>query len=185
MLYQSTYDNLLKLVHSVGVINANQIKDFFADAPDAKKVEYYIRKLIVNREIVVSDTNDNDLMCKSAPVPVKDEIARRIRSLWVPVSMRSANIREIVTLPFPMSYLFITTDNEFYDVAAITSRADALLVDSFWKYYSVNDENEEDPVYHIALLNKEEDAVYLKGLPFDAYCTIDAKGKVTYKSVDD
>ena len=181
MIYESTIDNLLMLIRSSGEIKMEQVLHFFRDAVDKQKIPYYIDQLRLSRMLDVDEASGTvgphtNIKLKS------EEVRMRIRAFWVIASFGSANIREITTLGYPSQFLFISDDNEAYDITFCNSKLEAQLAKREWQL-SVP-KGEIDYVNHIALVSDERVGELLEPYGFTSYCVLEQEHRPRYYTWD-
>ena len=178
MLYESTPNNITAFMHAVGVANKEQILKFFSDVPDAINIEYYLEQLVKNRLLDYDEYKK--LYSWHAMAQINDAEKRlRIHALWVIVSFRSNQIREISVLLYPSQFLFVTHENEVYDITVCYSKTDASLAARKLRMSRI--EGVEDDINHIAVVNSDVLGVEIGAYGiFDSYCILDKAHKPRY-----
>lgn len=177
MLYESTLDNILALVHATGYIQKEQLLRFFSDVKDSINVEYYLAQLVKNR-LMDCDERTNIISWHGIRKIRSSEVQRRIQSLWILVSFRSMNVRDITLLPYPAQYMFVTHANDVYDVTTISSREEAAVAQKKMRLGQI--EGVEDDVNHIAIVDNEALGQELGPYGFDSYCLLDLAHRPRY-----
>ena len=111
MLHEQTPVNLAKLVREVGVVKREQLVRFFSDAEPDHIINYYIRIMTGNRLFKYDEATDI-VRWHNTPKVILEEENNRIAAFWIPVSFRSKNVKEIMVLPYPFQFLFITHESQ-------------------------------------------------------------------------
>lgn len=177
MLYELTSDNIIALVRAVGYINREQLLRFFSDATDPSVTDYYIDQLCKTR-MFDYDENKNIVSWHMA-CPISDnEIKRRVRALWVVASFKSKNIRDITLLSYPLQFMFVTHEEDVYDLAVLSSKEEAAVAQR--KLRGLRIEGVEDDINHIAIVDTETLGKSLGNYGFDSYCVLDRSYKPKY-----
>ena len=177
MLYEATPNNLRLAVRTAGYLAREQLIRFFSDTDDALNVEYYIREFVAER-ILDYDEKVDVLSWHSGPKVGAADIANRIKAFWIITSFRSKAVKEILLLPYPSQFIFITSDNAVYDISVCSSTMEAMLVERNRKMTLC--EGVEDEVNHIAIVNSERLGEQLGAYGFDSYCTLDREHRPHY-----
>lgn len=177
MIYESTINNLIVLVRSIGALSIDQIEYFFRDAADKDNIPYYINQLAKSR---VFDVDEQEgIVMSHGQTHMKDyEKKKRIHAFWVVAEFGSENVREIIPLAYPSQILFITTDNEVYDLTVCLVASDAQLAYRDRKT-SVPD-GVIDLVNHIAIVASRQEGEALSAYEFDSFCVLDVNKKPQY-----
>lgn len=177
MLYESTPDNMTALVRTVGYISKEQMLRFFRDVDDPVRNDYFIKQLWKNRLFDIDDAK-GIISWHMGPKINEREIKRRIRAFWVIASFKSKNIRDVILLSYPFQFMFVTHNNEVYDIAVLSSKEEATVAQrklSMWRVEGV-----EDDVNHIAIVGTEAFGKTLEPYGFDSYCVLDRSYKPKY-----
>lgn len=167
MIYKNTPDNIIYILRKVGALKKEQLIRFFSDAEDSFNVPYYIEELIDERVIDYNEKYDI-LSWHNAHIKIGPEMARDIKAFWIPASFKSSKVLDIIPVPYPSQFLFITHDNKVYDITVCDSELQGMMAESVRKLYQVD--GMEDEVFHIAVINHKEDNKEIAGFGFDAYC---------------
>lgn len=170
MLYEATPENLRSLVRTANTLEREQVIRFFSDAVDGFNVPYYINQAIAKRVFDYDEAKDT-IRWHTAPKITDSEIKNRIRAFWIIASFRSRNVREINLMPYPSQFLFITHENEVYDLTVCYSKMDANLAARNRKLYQF--EGVEDEVNHIAIVPNEVVGKDIAPFGFDSFCVYD------------
>lgn len=171
MIYESTVDNLVMLVRSIGEVRRDQLLRFFRDADDADSVDYYVTQLAKERVLDIN-TRKNHVKFHSSPAIKDAEIVKRITAFWVVADFGSNNIREVVTMEYPSQILFVTSSNDVYDLTVCSTRMDAQLALRARKLSLP--EGIEDVINHIAIVSTQKEGEALAPYQFDSFCLLDA-----------
>lgn len=178
MLYESTPNNMIAMVRSVGYVGRDQLVRFFSDVADSVRIEYYIKQLGKSRLFDIDEAK-NIISWHMGPKINEREIKRRIRAFWVIASsFRSEGIRDVTLLPYPSQFMFVTHKNEVYDLTVLSSKEEATVAQrkhSMWKIDGV-----EDDVNHIVIVDSEALGKSLDAYGFDSYCVLDRSYKPKY-----
>ena len=177
MIFEATPDNLRLLVRTAGCLQKEQLLRFFSDTDDTLNVEYYIRELVAQR-IMDYDEGKDRVSWHTAPKIKEPAVHARIWTFWVPVSFRSKAIKDIILLPYPSQFLFITHGNDVYDVSFCSGTTDAMLMERNRR--ATLCEGIDDEVNHIAVVNSEGIGRQLGAYGFDSYCVLDRNFKPQY-----
>ena len=180
MRYVETPANLRELLHICGSLKVDQIYRFFSDTVDSGNLEYYIQSLI-DYNLADFDEGKGILSWhKSSNEPTLTEanMKDRITAFWVIASFYSGNIREIIPMNYPSQFMFITADNQVYDLSVIASKSVANIWARTQKIYQI--QGVEDEVNHIAIVNSKSLGEDLGPFGFDSYCTFDKNHLPTY-----
>ncbi len=171
MIYEATIDNLVMLLKTVGELNRDQLLRFFRNAHDSRNVDFYITQLCKDR-VLDYDEARNRVRFHKAP-KIKDvEISKRIQAFWIIASFGSENVREVALLEYPSQFIFITHDNEVYDLTVCLTRSDAQMAVRYRKSCMI--EGMPDDINHIAIVNTIEEGEALSAYGFDSYCILDS-----------
>ena len=179
MLYEATPDNLRLVVRTAGTLLREQICRFFSDTDDSLNVEYYIKELTAQRIFDFEEEKDT-VSWHTAPRVNETSVQARIQAFWIIASFRSRAVKEIVLLPYPSQFLFLTHTNDVYDISVCTGTTDAMLVKRM-RQATVCD-GVEDEVNHIALVSSDRVGRQLGAYGFDSYCTLDGNRKPQYRT---
>ena len=179
MLYEATPDNLRLVVRTAGALAREQLLRFFSDTDDTLNVEYYIKELVAQR-IFDYDQGKDIVSWHTAPQAAPSLVSSRIQAFWIIVSFRSKYIKEIVLLPYPSQFLFITHGNDVYDISFCSGTTDAMLVKRARE--ATLCEGLPDEVNHIALVSSEKVGQQLGAYGFDSFCVLDQDHKPQYRT---
>ena len=177
MLYEQTIDNLTALIRELGVVKHQQLLNFFSDSVTVKELNYYLQ-MLMRYHMILYDKQTKIIQWHCAPKRRQEEQDRRIESFWIPVSFQSKNIKEIISLAYPFQLLFITHEDEIYDVASCNDTGTAQICKL--RMAMASQEGLEDEVNHILLTNNEETGKKLCGYGFDSFCVLDEKKRPCY-----
>ena len=177
MLYEQTPVNLEMLVREIGVVHRVQLVRFFSDVETERKMNYYIKCLMDDHKLIYEKEHDI-LRWHASPRFIFEERERRIRAFWLPTSFKSTNIKEIIILQYPFQFLFITHDDELYDVAVCDDSSTAFLCRKRIEMSLVD--GIEDEVNHILLTRSESTGRKLNGYGFDSFCVLDDENNPRY-----
>lgn len=177
MIYESTPDNIAVLLNAVEVASEAQLLRFFADASDAHNVEYYLSLLTKNR-ILDYDENKKRFSWHNAPKLSESVIQSRIKAFWAPAALMSGSVREISLLPHPSQFMFVTSENEVYDLTVCSSKTDAALAAKKRRLWEI--EGVRDEVNHVAIVDNETVGRELGDYGFDYFCVFDKNFKPRY-----
>ena len=179
MLYEATPDNLRLVVRTAGTLLRDQLLRFFSDTDDSLNVEYYIKELAAQR-IFDYDDGKETVSWHTASRVTEAVAQARIQAFWIIASFRSRAVKEIVLLPYPSQFLFLTHTNDVYDISCCTGTTDAMLVKRARQ--ATICEGVEDEVNHIALVTSERVGRQLGAYGFDSYCVLDGNCKPQYRT---
>ena len=178
MLYESTPNNIAAFMHAVGVAKKQQILKFFSDVPDAVQIEYMLDQLVKDRLLDYNESTEIYNWHTMAKINDSDK-RLRILALWVIASFRSNQVREISLLLYPSQFLFVTHDNEVYDITVCHTKSEAALAARKLRMSRI--EGVEDDINHIAVVNSDALGVEIGAYGiFDSYCILDKAHKPRY-----
>lgn len=182
MIYKYTIDNILSLMQNMGTLGKEQLKRFFSSELEPNRVEYLLNQLEI-KHILIPDKKDETYTFVGAAPYSKDSAERLMTAFWVLVAAGSINVREVILTRYPTQFLFITHDNNAYDVTVVYTEHEAILAQRVRSETIVR--GLKDIVTHVAILRSREDAKLLKNCGFDNYCIIDPLTKnVKYYQLD-
>ena len=190
MIYERAYDNIRLTISTARSIKKSQLVRFFQNQCSEKQIDYYLENLS-NSNFIKYDPK-SDIISWVGGVPVKDDILRpRRTAFWTIAAIGSENIREFCVRGFPSQFLFITTENNVYDVTVVNSKPIAMLARMEWNRSLICNGNEKgehgDLVNHIALIPKEYvkdlDFFNLEEYGFDTYCVLDSDNMPMYTAI--
>ena len=181
MIYESTVDNFITLIRSASVLSQEQVEHFFRDAVDAVNLPFLISQMAMNRIIDINEAT-RTIRLHGKPRIKDSEISKRIQAFWVIASFGSENIKEVFSMAYPSQFMFITHDNEVYDLTVCWSKMDAQLAVRDRKI-SIPD-GEMDCINHIAVVNSQEGGEALAAYGFDSFCVLDADKTPQYYQWD-
>ena len=87
------------------------------------------------------------------------------------VAAGSSNVQEIMLTRYPTQLLFISPENDAYDVTVVNTSHEAILAQRVRSETIMR--GVSDIVTHVAVLQKKSDVTLLQNCGFDCYCTID------------
>ncbi len=182
MLYKYTIHNLLSLMQTAGTLKREQIKKFFSCELEPNRVEHLLNQLAIKHILSYNEKEDTFTFIGAAPY--SDENSKKlIYSFWVLVAAGSNNVQEIMLTRYPTQFLFITPNNEAFDVTVVQSSHEALLAQRV-RSESLS-RGVSDIVTHVAVLYKKSDVKLLENCGFDCYCIIDPTTKdVKYYQIE-
>lgn len=188
MLYTSTQICIEDVVRKVGTLEVPQIYRFFRNAPDQYNLNFYLNERILCN-IFDYDEGKNQVTYRNNPALEPITVANRIRAFWIIAEFGYENIREIEVLRYPSQFLFITEDNDCFDITFCADERDGVMAGTHRSLHSVTSEGRIiDETNHIALVRYKSvgDAVlkleYVAGVKngeremakvFDQYCILD------------
>lgn len=202
MLYKNTQHNLFMLMHDIGYAYQEQLFRFFSDVDDAKNIPYYIKKQIDDRNFFWASsafgkpmdtssiptsgsgrlpfmaTHTNILMFRKTPEINVEALQRRLRSLWILASFKSKEVRQIYLATYPSQIMFITEDNQCYDVTVCNDFTIAQV--AMMNREKGIPKGMQDEVNHIVLVPSAEFGEQLGPYGFDSYCFLDANNIPQY-----
>lgn len=182
MVYKYTIDNILSLMQNMGTLEKEQIKRFFASELEPNRVEYLLNQLEIKHILIYDQEAETYTFVGAAPYE-KESAKRLMKAFWVLVAAGSSSVQEIILTRYPTQFLFITHDNDAYDVTVVETAHEAILAQRVRSETIVR--GVSDIVTHVAVLNNQEDAKLLKNCGFDNYCVIDPLTKnVKYYQLD-
>lgn len=170
MVYKYTIDNILSLMQTMGTLNKEQLKRFFASELEPNRVEYLLNQLEIKHILIHHPADDTFSFVGAAPYNT-DSAKRLMRAFWVLVAAGSNSVQEVILTRYPTQFLFITPDNEAFDVTVVETPHEALLAQRVRGETIVR--GVSDVVTHVAVLRSPDHVKYLKNCGFDCYCTID------------
>lgn len=173
MDYISTRKNLETVVRTVGTVTTEQLRMFFRNCTDAQNLTQYIREYIALRLFDYDKTKDW-ITWHEAPAVTEELTRRRIMAFWLVAYFGCENIRELQLLAYPSQFIFITSNNETYDLTVCFSGTEAKSADRTLKLLEVPEG--EDDVNHIAIVRTRQigaAVLAVPGSPFDSYCIFD------------
>lgn len=175
MLYTKTEYNILHLLNITGTLKREQLTRFFSDHTaenyyTIERVEYILKKLCDNSYLRY-DFDADTYSSVNAPQISNEIMQRRIKAFWVIANTSSRDILQILKLEYPAQFMFITADNEVFDITVVYSLSDAANASSMWAKHTCG----EDQVFHIAVVNDRDLGLALDRYGFDCYCMIDPK----------
>lgn len=177
MIYESTPHNIIGLLSSVECASRDQLVKFFSDASDAPNVEYYLEQLTKNR-ILNYDEAKKRYSLHNGPMLKEPVIQNRIKAFWVIAAIMSNGITDVSLMPYPSQFMFITVENEVYDLTVCASKTDALVAAKKLRMWQL--EGVEDEVNHVLIVDSEDMGRELGEYGFDFYCVIDRNHKPRY-----
>ena len=184
MLYKYTIDNLVSLMQTIGTLKKEQIIRFFSAELASYRIEYLLNQLQIKRILTYDESTDCYSFVGAAHYK-KEPQEKVMRAFWPLVAAGSNEVREIILPQYASSQiLFITENNDVFDVAVINTHHEALVAQRIRS--ELIPRGEKDVVSHVAVLKKKEDARILDGCGFDNICIIDPSSKnVSYIEVED
>lgn len=177
MIYKTTQNCIQETVRSLGTISVEQLVRLFRSAPDADNVEYYLKELIGMSVFEYSRAN-NWVRYHGAPGLKEDFERRRVMAFWIVADFGYDNVREVIPLQYPAQLLFITEDNDVFDITVCVSEKEAVIAAATWSLTKI--EGVEDEVNHIALVRDPEVGKAVLKYGFDSYCILDEDKKPQY-----
>ena len=173
MLYKYTKDNIVRLLHSVGVLELDQITQFFSDQLTKIKTEELVENLC-SYHVLQKDSQREDLIrYHSGKIPNREVEKRKIEAFWVIASMGSKNVLEVIDMTYPTQYMFWDPDNHIYDITIVRELSDASLSARIRQVKQMKDMT--DDVRHIALCTDLTLGTGLRHFGFNYLCTVDPK----------
>lgn len=182
MEYISTRKNLEDVIRAMGTLHVEQLVRYFRGAGDADKVPYYIKDLIANRILDYDDAKSR-VTWHNAPALQEEAITRTCMAFWLVAYFGYQHIREIIPLKYPSQILFITHNNDSYDITVCLSTTEAKIAARTRQMFAVSGETDE--VNHVAIVRSRDVGsaiMQLPGCPFDSYCIFDKEKLPTYYS---
>jgi len=170
MIYRYTIDNILTLMQNMGTLKREQIKRFFSSELEPNRVEYLLNQLAIKHILIYDEDADTFSFVGAAPYS-KDASERLMRAFWVLVAAGSSNVQEIMLTRYPTQLLFISPENDAYDVTVVNTSHEAILAQRVRSETIMR--GVSDIVTHVAVLQKKSDVTLLQNCGFDCYCTID------------
>ncbi len=178
MLSTNLHNNLLHFINEMHITTRPQIYKFFAtyqsDSLDFQ-IDYLVRThdVLQKGEFFYSkECSDNETVR-----------ATTVKAGWVMASFKEENIKQFWHLDLPQSLLFVTNEDQVYDVTVISSENEAKTVPFLVKRIIEHDTKDgfPDPVNHIAVLNNISNAkIIATAGVFDSFCIIDKMGNPKY-----
>ena len=185
MIYEATVDNLRALMRACVVLDREQIYRFFSAHHDKEKIDFFIDFLIKERVLDEDETKKSRVWLhrQSRPVsrPQEGQIAARIKAFWVIASFGSDNIADIALLEYPAQFMFVTSDNEIYDLTVCDSPQVAAVAAHKRALFALRDSKYEDDVNHIAIVDSEKVGLAISDYGFDSFCILDANKVPRYQ----
>lgn len=123
-------------------------------------------------------THTNVLMFRKTPELKTDVLRRRLHALWVLASFESDEVRQVYLAKYPSQIMFITEDNQCYEVTCCYDTTTAQLAMSVRQSGIPKGMNDE--VNHIALISHPNFAKDLQPYGFDSFCYLDKNHNPQY-----
>lgn len=170
MLAPNLETQVLQFVRTFYVVRLRQIRKFFSDW-GASDVDFFLTNLLSTNQLTLHDEQFVSV-ARHLPQPVSYYYPC-MDAIDVMVMLRSQNVTWMGKLDFPTEILFVTTDNEVYDVT---------VFDDLWatKYSLIPrtrnkclPPGESDPVKHVAVVPDEGIANAIDELGFFWYAIVD------------
>lgn len=177
MEFLSTRNCLEQIMRTMGTLEVSQVERFFRNAPDIANLNLYVSRFVGYHIFDYSETKKR-LSYHSFPATKDDIVNRRITAFWIPASFGYDNVREIILLKYPSQILFISEDNEVYDVTVCTCEEDASIAERIREHYATK--GIEDDVNHIAVVRNADLGREALKHGFDSYCILDEYKHPTY-----
>lgn len=185
MIYDATVDNLQMLMRACIVLERNQIYRFFSAKHDQSRIDFFLDFLIRERVLDADETKKNRIWLhrQARPIsrPKEAQIAARIKAFWVIASFGCDNIADIALLDYPAQFMFITSNNDIYDLTVCDNARVASVAAHKRALYSLRDEHYEDDVNHIAIVNDRETGLEIADYGFDSFCVLDGNKVPRYE----
>lgn len=178
MIYEATVDNLQALMRACIVLDRTKIYRFFSAHHDQSRIDFFIDFLIKERVLDADETKKNRVWLRRQARPISRPkeavIASRIKAFWVIASFGCDNIADIALLEYPAQFMFVTTNNEIYDLTVCDTPQVAAVAAHKRALYALHDAKYDDDVNHIAIVNDEKTGLAIGGYGFDSFCILDA-----------
>lgn len=185
MIYESTVDNVQALMRACIVLDRAQIYRFFSAHHDQSRMDFFLDFLIKERVLDADETKKNRIWLhrQARPIsrPKEPYIAARIKAFWVIASFGCDNIADIALLEYPAQFIFVTTNNEIYDLTVCDNSRVAAVAAHKRALYAAHDAHYEDDVNHIAVVNDRETGLAIADYGFDSFCILDANKVPRYE----
>ena len=153
MIYEATVDNLQALMRACIVLDRTQIYRFFSAHHDQSRIDFFIDFLIKERVLDADETKKNRVWLRRQARPISRPkeavIASRIKAFWVIASFGCDNIADIALLEYPAQFMFVTTNNEIYDLTVCDTPQVAAVAAHKRALYALHDAKYDDDVNHI------------------------------------
>ncbi len=175
MLYTELSANLYALMREVNTLHIDQIRDFFRDVKEPDfSLDYLIERLA--KERVFDYDEPTGIVHFHQAGKIKDRyIANHCRAFWVLSAIGEDKIRELIMLPYPSQFMFITDDNEVHDITFAASEEEVSL--ALRKFINTTPKGTTDLVEHILLLRSKGDYEKFKPYNFDTYVVLNRQNR--------
>lgn len=175
MMYETLRDNLTLFISTFGIVKRRHIMNLFAKNHAPKAIKYHMDALI--RECRVLLDEDGNVVSKHSPHLTREYMMAQFKALDVLCNFQDTDIRAFYPAQYPCSLLFITEDNDVYDVTVIDYNNYNALSNLIPIIRSSQlPKDIEDIVYHIAVVPSSDFIPMIANLPFDQYCVLDDDG---------
>ncbi len=175
MLYEELSANLYTLLRQTNTLHIDQIKDFFRNNSEAKlSLDYLIERL--SRERVFDYDERTGIVHFHQHGKIKDRyIGNYCKAFWILSAIGEDKIREIIMLPYPSQFMFVTDDNEVHDITVASSEPEVSL--ALRKFINSTPTGTNDLVEHILLLRSKSEYEKYKPYDFDTYVVLNRQNK--------
>lgn len=170
MLYMDLSSNLYALMREVNTLHIDQLRDFFRNYQEADlSLDYLVERLA--KERVLDYDKPTGIVHFHQAGKIKDRyIANYCKAFWVLSAIGEEQTREVIMMPYPSQYMFITDDNEVHDITLATSEEEVSL--ALRKFINGTPKGTTDLVEHILLLKSKADYEKYKPYNFDTYVVL-------------
>lgn len=175
MIYKLTKANIYTLMRAIGYATEEQLIQFFRDAEDAYNVPYYIHNMVNQRNLAMDKRSG--VVSDFRVIPMKsDAIHTRIYVFWLLAALGSEKIRDISTMEYPGEIVYVTDENEVFEITFINDLAIARLAMNK-RHAREMKELPPDDTHQVALVLDEEIGQKMEAYGFDCYCLLDTEHK--------